>query len=355
MMLPSIALMANRGNNLTHKDDTVIIELNSSSKIVIYTKTKDDLIDLERYDINQIIADLNVRLEDSVKYLEIDSKAGQSYLKEKKDTTEEESDNIRLDFGNMTVEIDPNEMDDFENDWESRRKTKEIVERADRTTHHFNIDLGVNNWLEDGGFPDEDNAPYTVKPWGSWYIALNSVNVTWLTGPVFLEWGGGFSWYSWKLQDPDFRITEGSERVELNVNPDENGIKSKLTASYLNVHLVPMFDFGRGRRKLTSIQSQGVRIKRYARRGFRFGIGGYAGYRLGSHTKFKFNNTGGGTEKERERDNFFLENFRYGLRAQIGWKGVEFFANYDLNEVFSTDRGPEGSPGLNAISFGVTL
>ena len=43
----------------------------------------------------------------------------------------------------------------------------------------------------------------------------------------------------------------------------------------------------------------------------------------------------------------------------MGWKGVEFFANYDLNNVFSSNKGPLNDDGqnatLNALSFGITL
>ncbi len=331
--------------------DTVIIEL-GASKIIIYTQNKSDLTDLEKYDINQMIKDLNDQLVDSVEYLEISSEEGKPYLK--KEASYVDGDRIDIDLGNIQVEVDPNEMEEYDEDWwENREKSTEIVERAKRTTNHFNVDLGVNNWLEEGSFPDAEGANYTVKPWGSWYLALNSVNRSWLAGPVFLEWGAGVSWYSWKLQDASFRITKGDEQVELVSNPDETGLKSKLTASYFNLHLVPVIDFANGRRKLTRIESTGIKIRKYSRRGFRFGMGGYAGYRLGSHTKFKFNSNGS-TEKDNQKDNFFLENFRYGLRAQIGWRDIEFFANYDLNDVFSSGRGP-ASAALNAISFGVTL
>ena len=353
LMLP---LCSNAGEINTNKGDTVIIELNNNSKIIIYTKTRMDLADLEQYDINQMIRDLNAQLNDSVTYLELEREEGKTYLKEKDGyTSNGKIDGMKIELGNTTIEVDPDEMEDFdEDDWENRKKISYDVDRKERTTHHFNIDLGTNNWLEDGNFPDANNAPYSVKPWGSWYVALNSVNRTWVAGPVFLEWGLGISWYNWKLQDPDSRIIKTDERIELVEDPNQNGIKSKLTASYINVQMVPMFDFSRGRRRLTSIESTGIRIKRYRRKGIRFGVGGYAGYRLGSHTKFKFKE-GGSTEKDKERDNFFLENFRYGVRAQIGWKGVELFGMYDLNEVFAPDRGPIGSPGLNAFTFGITL
>ncbi len=336
--------------------DTVVIELNDS-KIVIITKSRAELADLQKYDINQMIKDLNAQLQDSVEYLEINADEGTAYVNEERvglDNWERNDDQIDIKIGGMELEVDPDRFDDDDDDWYRRKKVTYTSERRDRTTHHFNIDLGLNNWLENGEFPDANNSPYAIKPFGSWYVGLNSTNTTWIGGPLFLDWGLGVSWYNWKLEDPDYRIEKSDTRVELIRNPAQAGLKSKLTASYINAQVVPMFDFSRGRRRVTSIESNGVRFRRYSRRGFRFGLGGYVGYRLGSHSKFVFKD-GGSREKDKENGNFFLENVRYGLRAQIGWKGVEIFANYDLNEVFSTGRGPLGSDGLNAVSFGITL
>jgi len=344
------------------KKDTVIIELSNKSKIVIVTESKEDLAALQNYNINQMIKDLNEQLSDSVEFMEINE--GKAYVNEDEEVElkdwEINDDKVRVKLGGLEVDVDPDEIDDWdEDDWEDRKKVTYEAKRVDRTSHHFNIDLGINNWVEDGQFPDGDDAAYSVKPFGSWYVALNSVNRTWIGGPLFLDWGLGVSWYNWKLQDPDFRIIEGDNQIELVSDPEVNGIKSKLTASFVNVHVVPMFDFSRGRKKVTSYESSGVRVRRYSKQGFRFGLGAYAGYRLGAHTKFRFKQ-GGNSDRDKESDNFFLENFRYGLRGQIGWKGLELFAMYDLNEVFSPGRGPQNpetgqAARLNAITFGVTL
>lgn len=344
------------------KRDTVIIEINKNSKIVIVTKDRKDLAALENYDINQMIKDLNNQLTDSVEYMEIQD--GKAYVNEDEvdmNTWKKDSNDVRIKLGGVEVEVDPDEVEDWDDDdWNDRKKEKYEIERVDRTTHHFNVDIGLNNWVEDGEFPNANNAPYAVKSFGSWYLGLNSTNRTWVTGPIFLEWGLGINWYNWKLEDPDFFIQEGDTQVEFNLLPTElNGQKSKLTASYINATVVPMFDFSRGRQKITSIESGGLKIKKYSRKGLRFGVGGYVGYRLGSHSKIVYKN-GGDREKDKERDDFFLENLRYGLRGQIGWKGVELFVAYDLNEVFSTGRGPtnldtQQNARLNAVSFGITL
>jgi len=345
-----------------NQKDTVIIELNKSSKIVIITNSRSDLATLENYDINQMVRDLNEQLSDSVDYMEIDD--GKAYVNEKEVEMRDwriDNDQVNIKLGGIEFDVDPDEIDDWdEDDWEDRRKVTYKADRVERTTHHFNIDLGINNWIEDGQFPDGDNANYTVKPFGSWYVALNSVNRTWVGGPLFLDWGFGISWYNWKMQDTDVRISEGAEEIVFEpVTAPLSGIKSKLTASYINAHVVPMFDFARGRKRVTSYESSGVRIKKYSKTGFRFGAGAYAGYRLGSHTKFRFKENGD-NERDKESDNFFLENFRYGIRGQIGWKGVELFVLYDLNEVFAEGRGPINpvtgeNAALNAVTFGITL
>lgn len=337
------------------KGDTVIIELNKNSKIVIYTKTRADLASLKNYDINQMIRDLNEQLSDSVNYLELNGDEEKAYANDDEIDMNDwkiNNDEVRIKLGGIQLDVDPDEAEDWdEDDWNDRKKVTYDAERVDRTTHHFNVDIGLNNWLEDGSFPNETNQPYSVKPFGSWYVGLTSINRTWVGGPLFLEWGVGINWYNWKLEDPDYRIVEAAENVDFIIDPALNGQKSKLTASYINVQAVPMFDFSRGRQRVKSIESGGVRVKRYSRQGFRFGLGGYAGYRIGSHSKFIYKENGD-NNRDKEKDNFYLENFRYGLRAQVGWKGMEFFGTYDLNEVFSSKAG---NPSLNAISFGITL
>ncbi|HEY4655144.1 MAG TPA: hypothetical protein VIH22_11560 [Cyclobacteriaceae bacterium] len=117
--------------------------------------------------------------------------------------------------------------------------------------------------------------------------------------------------------------------------------KSKLTVCYINASLIPLLDF-----------SNSSKHSRFwdGSHSFRIGLGPYVGYRIGSYTKLKYKENGE-TEKDKNHDSFYLENIRYGMRLQMGYRSTELFFNYDMNELFTTGKGPS----LNAFSFGVVF
>lgn len=339
--------------------DTVIIELNNKSKIIVYTEDRTALKDLEQYDINKMIKDLNTALKSNkIKKIELEDINGNKYLK---DTTivvgTGNGAKTKIKIGNMELFVDADDWDDLGDEFDEDLPIKKYETEQDpktRTSHYFNIDIGLNNWMENGSFPDENNQPYAVKPM-SWYFAMNSGNKSWISGPLFMDWGMGVSWYNWKMQDADQLITKGETQIVMETAPATyTSLKSRLSAPYINVTMVPMLDFAKGRKKVKNLERGSVSFKTYKDQGIRFGVGGYAGYRLGGNTKYVYEDEGK-KEKDKNSGNYYLSNFRYGVRAQFGYKGLDLFAQYDLNEVFAEGRGPAGSSGLNAITFGITL
>lgn len=362
-------------NQTTEKQpqDSIIINFNNNTKILIYIKDKSDLDNLRQYDLNAMLRDISLSIDSSknITYLQLEDEDGEKYLKDttivinnrdegyEETTIRKDDDNkATIKLGNYRVELDVDDIEEIEETFEDIEHeglkvttTTEDVRRR-RTTQEFNIEIGVNNYLENGDFP-EGSANYSVKPWGSWYIGFSSIQKTAIgRGPLFLEWGGTLHWYNFKLDNEDIQILKTENGTEYLEPPAGiNGLKSKLTASYLTVSVVPLLDFSHGIRKVKKYESGSISISKYKKQGVRIGIGGYAGYRLGSHTKYKFKQDGD-TEKDKDRGNFNLNNFRYGVRGQIGFKGMDFFINYDLNDLFNDNRGPAE---LNAISFGFIL
>ena len=338
--------------------DTIVINFGNESKIIIYVNDKDDLQSLVDYDVNAMLDDLNIQIQDAggeVSYLKIEDKSGERYLADTTIIIEKDKEiyanreNTESEEGNFEEEDD-----------DDRSIHKSIVIKAPgfstkertKSKHSFNVEFGLNNYFENGNLGATRSEDYAVKPFGSWYVGLTSKRKTKVAGSFFIEWGGGISWYNFKMEDPDIRILKGEEGVVFHHEPTEvNGLKSKLTASFINISIIPLLDFSQGRRKEAINISEGpFSITKYNRQGFRVGFGPYVGYRLGSHSKFKFEDNND-VEKDKDRGSFYLNNLRYGLRLQLGYKGLDLFANYDLNPLFKEGHGPE----LNAFSFGIII
>lgn len=336
--------------------DTILIELGQNSKIILVVKDQKDLEMIQNYDINRMLRDLKLSIDSSasdVNYLQITDESGTRYLQ---DTTIVWSDDryprnqANISIGNKRLEVSTDDWDDLEDEFDRDMEVKKyeyIEDRRYATKHSWNVELGMNNWLENYQFPGANDEPYAVRPWGSWFVGLSSIHKSQVGGPLFVEWGFSLNWYNWKFENDGTTLAKTPEGISFGtIDPSLDPIKSKLSATYLNASFVPMLDFAKGTRRVKSLERGSIRYTSYKKRGVRIGGGVYAGYRLMSNTKVKTE-----TSKDRERGNFYLNNFRYGVRAQFGYKGMDFFANYDLNEVFISGKGPS----LNAISFGIIL
>ena len=67
----------------------------------------------------------------------------------------------------------------------------------------------------------------------------------------------------------------------------------------------------------------------------KFGIGGYAGVRLGTQQKLKFKEDGERV-KLKERRDFGGDTFVYGLSGYVGINSLSLYAKYDLNNTITT-------------------
>lgn len=185
-------------------------------------------------------------------------------------------------------------------------------------------EVGINIWPSDKGAP-------AVKPWGSWYVALNTTG-TWKASKNFhLKSALGVNWYNFKFEETDIIAVKTPDGIEFQEFTEGVGTKSKISASFVNFTLVPTVRTNDGN--------------------FRFGAGGYAGLRIGGRGKFVYDDAEGDQHKQFEKSNMYVENFRYGLRSEIGIGDFTLFFNYDLNDLFEAGKGPE----FQAMSFGILL
>jgi hypothetical protein len=235
--------------------DTVVVRVGEASRITVTIQNKNDLETLKKYDFQSLMNDLIKKLEEKDTTNNIHT--SEEYLK-----TEPKQD--------VEVIVSNEESNHEDWDWENDHHDKEKW-HSHRTHQSFNFDIGTNNYLTGSGFPDQDNSLYTVKPWGSWYVGINSVQRTKLAQKFFLEWGLGVSWYNFKYQNEQTMMSKDDNSVLFELDSRNADFKkSKLTATYVNATLVPMFDFGDNRRKPSIFDGRNSDS-------FRIGVGPYIG------------------------------------------------------------------------------
>lgn len=292
--------------------DTLKVEV-GGTKVIIITKEKNGLKKLSEVDLNKIIAE-------AVKKVDSTRKADPSRK------------------GDTTIVYQPNENfnDYYVSEYENQRRRLRRYRRGKRSyvRNFLAVDLGFNNYLENGKFPDEAGKDYGLNVFGSRYISVGWYRRTSFFGtPLNLTLGIEVSWNNYMFQNNVY-ITQDSANVQFRDYLADNGAsldKSKLTTLYANIPVMLGFRFRNS----------------YGRTTFRLDVGGYAGYRLDSYAKIKPS----GQDTQRPHKNFFLNNWRYGLVTHLGFRGFLLFAKYDLSPLFVDGRGPT----LNAFSFGVRL
>lgn len=338
ILFASIIAVSNWAAPQQSKPDSVVVKVGEASKIVVTIANKRDAAVLKHYNLQALVNDLITKIEKDDTTSEL--KPPSEYLSETTPSEPvREPESLEDRWADRSTE---EETDDYVN----RTTTYHTSSfRSRRTYHSLSFDVGTNNFLKDGeSFPDASNDAYTVRPFGSWYVGINSVQRTRVANKFYLEWGLGISWYNFKFEDSRTTIQKDDNGVMFVSDPrDLNYQKSKLTASYINASFVPVLDFGENRRKPMLFDNSHSDS-------FRIGAGPYVGYRIGSYLKQVYKDNGD-REKERTRDSYYLDNLRYGARLQVGYRDVDLFFNYDLNDIFASGRGPS----LNAFSFGLIL
>ena len=146
--------------------------------------------------------------------------------------------------------------------------------------------------------------------------------------------GLGLGWNIYRFLEPKMII--GKEDGLFAINPYEGEqerefSKSRLQSSWLKA---PVY------------------LQYRNRKGFHVAAGVVGNVRLGASSKQVYTYTGrSGKQKDKGKDDFYLNGFRVDTEMRMGYKNVTAFATYSLTDMFLKNRGPELTP----FSFGVSL
>ncbi len=241
-----------------------------------------------------------------------------------------DNDTTKIKLGNNTLSIDENGNVKFK-----RHKKNKF------NGHWGGVDMGVNGYLYNGYYNIPNNNKYNflnLKYEKSVCVNINAYeqNFNLYKNHFGLITGLGLQYNNYRFDDnivlkSDTSIIWGFSGND--ENPTRKYKKSKLSVTYLTVPLLLEYQTNRNFRNNSFHITGGIVL----------------GTRLSSHSKQVYKDDG--KRKDKNRDDFHIQPFRYDLTARIGWGIINLFGTYSLNTLFNNNEGPE----INPFSIGITL
>lgn len=156
--------------------------------------------------------------------------------------------------------------------------------------------------------------------------------------------GLGFGMENYNFENAitlDYNQTDGNVILPVSEYLDplelEDLRKSKLSVNYFDIPLEIRFHAN----------------KENHDRGFMVAIGGRVGILFDSHTKIKYV-VDGDSKKAKEKQQFGVNRFRYGVHGRVGLGAISVFYYHNLSDLFNED-GPAGTEEVTSIMTGISF
>ncbi|WP_350290482.1 hypothetical protein [uncultured Croceitalea sp.] len=192
-----------------------------------------------------------------------------------------------------------------------------------RTYSDFVMAIGLNNAIIEG--QSLDDSPYKIG--GSRFFELG---VQWRTR-VFrnsnfmrLNYGFSFQFNGLKPDNNQFFLENGGQTELQEFDLQLRKSKLRMDNLVFPVH----FEFGPSKFRETE-----KTIRYSIHKQFRFGIGAYGGFNIGTRQKLKYDFNGERVKDKFKRD-YNTSDLIYGLSAYTGVGGTLLYIKYDLNPIF---------------------
>ena len=238
---------------------------------------------------------------------------------------------VKKKDGDVIIEEDAGveyERDDWDDD-DRRRRRKNY-----NTVDFLAFDLGVTNYYNDNNFGVDaiNNPDLEVRAFrpGA-HVALHFLPTTvslFGRGAVNIKTALTIDWTQYYFTE-DIQLLPDMDTLTWNVTGIDYD-RNKLTTRYAQIPLLLNFDTNPG-----------------SDDGFSFSVGGYAGFLWGAKTKQVSDAEG----KEKVRDEFNVNRFRYGLTARVDLAWLDIYFNLNMSQVFEENE----DRGINAQSFTVGI
>jgi hypothetical protein len=196
----------------------------------------------------------------------------------------------------------------------------------------FLIELGFNSLQEEPVLMENTAfGSRTVNMIYFWDFEIGTTGIFFMPGI-----GLGLDRYKF---DEDYTITQNmdgevsfGDLTSLDLN------KSMLVTNYVDIPLEFRYFFNRQDPK----------------RSWNIGIGGKVGYLFASHTKIKYDEAGDDVIVKNKKE-FGLNRFRYGVTGRVGYGGFNIFTYIGLSNLFDSGEGPANTDDVKTIQVGLSF
>lgn len=195
------------------------------------------------------------------------------------------------------------------------------------------IAFGLNNVIVDGKLSSD------FKTWSSRFYEFGYTFKSRLSkdlSPFYLKYGASLLINNLQTNKDQYFVKNGDKT---NLAVFSNNLES---ARLKNIQLIFPVHFEVDFSKPDMVN--GLKSSR-TERFFRFGLGGYGGFRLHSRQILKYRENGVSI-KNKATDNFNLNNFTYGVSGYFGYRSISLYGKYDINTLFKNNDGRTVSLGL---------
>ncbi|ESU20152.1 hypothetical protein FCR2A7T_15670 [Flavobacterium cauense R2A-7] len=207
-----------------------------------------------------------------------------------------------------------------------------------RTTSQFVIAGGFNNLVTNGAVANSDFG-YLRSVFYEWGFTKRT-RLAKESNLLHLKYGLSFMYNIVAPTDNRYFVDNGKETVLETFPIDLRKKDTYFKNVYIAIPLHLEFDFSKKSVK------EGKKFYK-SHDGFRFGLGGYAGYNINSK-QFLSYEVDGYRIKEKQKGNWNVNDWNYGLSSYLGWGQTSLYVKYDLSPLFKDNPVKQ-----NNVSLGV--
>ena len=224
-----------------------------------------------------------------------------------------------------------------------RGEHNKFERKSKRTTSQFVFAFGLNNAIPE--VKDIVNSDFRV--WGSHFYEWGLTYNTRLFknhNLVHAKYGFSVMYNNLRPTDNRYFVKNGNQTYLVTSNFDLE--ESRLRNVYFTAPFHLEFDF-----TPKKYSKDGTKSYFRTHESIRLGIGGYAGVRIKSKQLLRYE-VDGDKEKNKQKGDFNVSDFNYGLSTYIGYRATSLYFKYDMNPMFKKNSNSNNVP-LNNVSLGI--